>query len=284
MDKSNSPCKLCRVCNGFGCIGEVPGMGGKGESKTFINNCSSWDNIQVEGDELPKIGVAPMTGVEQNMGNIFPEAKFHDYIVQGAKKADVLSCIGDGVPDSKLLSGAEALRTNNVKGALFIKPYPNKSILERYEWVKDVAEIAGIDIDSYKIPTMVGLVQLEKKSASQLIELKGVFKTPFILKGIESRADLELVREVKPDIVVVSNHGGRVFDNGIGIAYRLQELMPELKKYTGEIWVDGGLRTLKHLKKAKALGANRVLIGRPFIHAISKYKSDGISKWLKELK
>lgn len=281
---TDGACRGCKKCNGYGCIGEVPGMGGKGESKTFINNYKSWEEIDVTGNELPELGVAPMTGVEQNMGNPFPESEFHDYIVRGAKNAGILSCIGDGTPDFKILAGAEALRRNKVKGAVFIKPYPNNNIIERYGWIEDVADIVGIDIDSYHIPTMDGLVPLEKKSSSQLIELKKSFQKQFAVKGIQSIADLELIKELKPDIVVISNHGGRVFDNGRGISYVLQELAGEVKNFCGEIWVDGGLRTESHLKKAKKLGAARVLIGRPFIQSTILFKDEGITNWLNSLK
>ncbi len=282
--KTDKKCRGCNICNGLGCLGEVPGMGGKGSSSTFINNYKSWNEIEIEGEELPLLGVAPMTGVKQNMGDPFPEAEFHDYIVRGAKKAGILSCIGDGTPDFKLQDGAQALRQNSVKGVVFIKPYTNDKILERILWVDDVAQVVGVDIDSHKIDTMAGLAKLEKKSISQLLELKSSFKKPFALKGIESLEDLELVKAVKPDIVVVSNHGGRLIDHQQGIAYRLQTLMPLLKDFCGEVWVDGGLRTLSHFKKAKAIGASRVLIGRPFIQATAVLKEEGVPYWLKQLK
>lgn len=279
-------CRGCKECNGYGCKGEVPGMGGKGSSATFINNFTSWNDIDVdikEGD-LPLLGVAPMTGVGQNMGNVYPEALFHNYMVLGAKATGIMACIGDGTPDFKLYSGIKALKDNGVSGTAFIKPYPNYMILDRFKLVDDVADIVGVDIDSYRIPTMEGLVSLEKKSASQLLELKKRSTKPFIVKGVQSTEDLELMKIVKPDIVLVSNHGGRVFDNGEGIAYRLQSLMAELKDITSEVWVDGGIRTIDHLKKAKTLGATRVLIGRPIIQAISVFKEEGIPYWLKQLK
>lgn len=282
----DNACRGCRTCNGHGCVGEIPGMGAEGRSLTFINNYNSWNelDIDISGVELPLLGVAPMTGVGQNMGNVFPEEKFHSYIAQGAKKSGVLHCIGDGTPDFKLQSGIDSMVKSRETGVAFIKPYANNIIIERFKMVEDITYAYGVDIDSYRIPTMTGLVSLEKKSAHQLNELKAACKKKFILKGIQSLDDLNLIKEVQPDIVVVSNHGGRVFDNGEGIAHRLNALMPELSKYTEEVWVDGGIRTKEHMRKAKALGAKRVLIGRPFIQATAVFKEDGIPYWLKELK
>ncbi len=276
-------CRGCPKCNGRACLGEVPGMGGRGEGTTFINNFQSWEKIDIEEGDMPELGVAPMTGVDQNMGNPYPESIFHDYIVKGAKKAKILSCIGDGTPDFKLHDGIKALESNSVVGTAFIKPYPNSVILDRFELVKGVCDTIGVDIDSYRIPTMDGLVPLEKKNPEQLLDLKKSTNRRFILKGIESSEDLELIKAVKPDVVVVSNHGGRVFDGGEGIAYRLQTLYKDLKNYCDEVWVDGGLRSLSHLKKASTLGAKRVLIGRPFIQETILSKDEGISNWIKSL-
>jgi isopentenyl diphosphate isomerase/L-lactate dehydrogenase-like FMN-dependent dehydrogenase len=224
-----------------------------------------------------------MTGAEENMGACYPEADFHRYIVEGAKLAGVFSCIGDGTPDFKLLGGAAALREHSVKGAVFIKPYPDNKIIERYEMVEDAVSIAGIDIDSWNIKTMAGKVFLERKRAEQLVRLKKHFHHPFALKGIASAEDLELVREVKPDIVYVSNHGGRVKDGMEGTAYFLKAYAKELRKHCAEIWIDGGIRNINHLYKAKALGADRALIGRPFIQGTAVLKEEGVQAVLESM-
>lgn len=287
--KMNNYCRGCEVCDGAGCVGQIPGMGGLGRARTFQANYDSWEeidieiDIEVDCDKYPQIGVAPMTGVAENMGNPASEAEFHDRLVKGALKAGVLSCIGDGTPDHKILDGIAALKANNAQGVVFFKPYPNSVLLERYHWAEDVGSIIGLDIDSYKIATMAGKVILEKKTAEDLIELKNYFKKPFIIKGVASEEDVELIEKVRPDYVVVSNHGGRVFDNGEGIAYILQRYIDRLKAVTKEVWVDGGLRTREHILKAATLGADRVLIGRPFIQATAVYGKKGIAKLCKEL-
>jgi isopentenyl diphosphate isomerase/L-lactate dehydrogenase-like FMN-dependent dehydrogenase len=135
---------------------------------------------------------------------------------------------------------------------------------------------AGLDIDSYRIVTMKGKASLERKTAAQLIELKNYFKLPFMVKGVASEEDVQLVEEVKPDIVVISNHGGRVFDKGRGTAYILHDYGKRLKNCCGQLWVDGGLRSAAHLAKSAALGADRVLIGRPFIQATAVFGEKGI--------
>mgnify|MGYP000376107803 CR=1 FL=1 len=46
-EKFNGSCKVCKVCNGIACAGEVPGMGGKGSGSSFIDNRKSLEKIKI---------------------------------------------------------------------------------------------------------------------------------------------------------------------------------------------------------------------------------------------
>ena len=107
---THGACRGCRVCDGRACAGEVPGMGGKGRGLTFINNVLSWDEVDcAPASGLPEIAVAPITGVDENIGDAMPEREFHDALVAGAKAASFF-LHRDGVPDYKFTDGVEALR------------------------------------------------------------------------------------------------------------------------------------------------------------------------------
>ena len=43
----NGSCKVCKVCNGVACAGEVPGMGGKGSGSSFIENRKSLEKVKI---------------------------------------------------------------------------------------------------------------------------------------------------------------------------------------------------------------------------------------------
>ncbi|MEE0998713.1 MAG: alpha-hydroxy-acid oxidizing protein, partial [Treponemataceae bacterium] len=170
------------------------------------------------------------------------------------------------------------------KAAVFIKPYPNQKILERIDWSRDIAECIGVDIDSYNILTMRNLVQLERKTPAQISELKKHAKLPFAIKGVFTKEDVELVKEVKPEIVVISNHGGRV-ENRIGsTAMFLKEYGPELKNYCDELWVDGGLRTKKDILTASYFGVSEVMLGRPFVTALCRGGEAEVKKMMEHLR
>lgn len=279
--KGNKPkCHFCQVCDGKGCIGEMPGMGGVFQNANFIANCADWHKYTKTSNSLPKIRLAPITGAVENVGWV-DEKSFYETLLTAVSKAGVDLSIGDGTPDEKLLYGIEALKKLKKKAAVFIKPYPQDIFFERLTWAEDVAEVLGIDIDSYNIVTMRNLVNLEKKSSTQLLEIKQRAKCPFALKGVFTKADLETVASVKPDIVVISNHGGRVETNRKSTADFLAENYCFLKKHCGEIWVDGGLRTSADLKVAKALGAKTVLLGRPFLTALLRDGEMGVFNLVK---
>jgi isopentenyl diphosphate isomerase/L-lactate dehydrogenase-like FMN-dependent dehydrogenase len=142
--------------------------------------------------------------------------------------------------------------------------------MERAARAGDTAGIIGIDIDSYNIATMRKLVRLEKKTSFQLAQIKEQLSVPFAVKGVFTEEDIALVKEVKPDIAVISNHGGRVENRTGSTAQFLFEYGAQLAKYCGEIWIDGGIRRMRDLYAAKKLGASEVMIGRPFISALCR--------------
>lgn len=269
MEHVGAKCHFCDICDGHGCVGELPGMGGAYNNANFIDNCAAWSSFYAssEGHALPAVRLAPITGAMQNVG-WEDEESFYGELVGASIAAGLRLSIGDGYPDEKLKFGIAALRAAATKGAVFIKPYDNARILERMEWAADVAEIFGVDIDSWGILTMRNLVNLEKKTAARLIELKRSSPVPFAIKGVFRDEEIELVREVRPDIVVVSNHGGRVETERGSTAAFLARHGAELRKYSGEVWVDGGVRCAADVRAAGSLGADEVMIARPIITAL----------------
>jgi isopentenyl diphosphate isomerase/L-lactate dehydrogenase-like FMN-dependent dehydrogenase len=258
-------------------------MGGIRENRNFQLNCAAWDALPAEADtELPLIRLAPITGAVENAG-YFEERRFYHDLIQGASEGGAALSIGDGCPDDKLKYGIEAAASAGKKAAVFIKPYGNDKIRERMEWSSGIAEVTGVDIDSYNIVTMRNLVRLERKTPGMLRELKAASSVPFAVKGVFTGEDIETIREVKPDIVVVSNHGGRVENREGSTAEFLAGNYRELRRYVGEIWIDGGIRKPRDLRAAAVFGVSQVLIGRPFITALLRGGPAGVARYVREL-
>lgn len=280
METNNFRCHNCKLCLGTGCVDELPGMGGVKKNENFILNCRDWDLLyseekykvpELSSDEiLSLLRYAPVTGAVENIGWKSEQDFYYDFFV-ALNNAGVKISIGDGYPDFKLLYGIDAIKTLNqkvdtkIQAAVFLKPYPDENLKNRIKMSLPIASHIGIDIDSYNIVTMRNKVSLEKKSASQIKKIMKNLNVPFVVKGVFTRKDIEMVKEAKPDVIYISNHGGRVETEKGSTAKLLKEVGHSLKKYCSEIWVDGGIRCKKDIELASYYGATQVLVARPFI-------------------
>ena len=280
-------CHRCPECNGYGCPDMLPGLGGVMGGANFQANVEAWKRLGKEagigsggnaGSEAHDISPSvircgPVTGAVENIG-FANEGDFYYPYLKNAHDAGFGLCIGDGCPDEKLKFGVAAVKQIKEEGgavtasaAFFLKPYPQERLFERVEWVKPYADYIGIDIDSYNILTMRNLVNLERKTAAQLEEFREKTQCPFVIKGVFTDADIELVKEVHPEVVYISNHGGRVETRLGSTADFLVQNAAELKKYCKEIWVDGGIRTRRDIQTALHFGADQVIMARSPIRA-----------------
>ena len=96
-----------------------------------------------------------------------------------------------------------------------------------------------------------------------------------LLKGIVTREDADLAVTHGIDGVIVSNHGGRAEDSGRATIESLVEVVEGVKGRI-PIIVDGGFRRGTDIFKAIALGANAVMIGRPYIWGLAAFGQQGV--------
>ena len=102
------------------------------------------------------------------------------------------------------------------------------------------------------------------------------WKGRFVIKGLLSPEDARLARELGADGIVVSNHGGRQLDAAVSPL----EVLPEVKRASGDmaVLVDSGFRHGTDVLKALALGADFVLVGRPFLFAAAVAGEAGVQR------
>lgn len=109
--------------------------------------------------------------------------------------------------------------------------------------------------------------------------LRSVWKGKLLIKGLLEVDDARQAANAGADGVIVSNHGGRQLD---GVASSISKL-PAITTAVGdniEVYMDGGVRSGIDVIKAVALGANGVLIGRPWIWAIAARQQAGLTELL----
>lgn len=87
---------------------------------------------------------------------------------------------------------------------------------------------------------------------------------PIVLKGIQTVRDAKKCVEMGVQGIVVSNHGGRQVDGCVASLDMLPEIADAVKGKI-DILFDSGVRTGSDIIKALALGADAVLIGRPYV-------------------
>ena len=105
-------------------------------------------------------------------------------------------------------------------------------------------------------------------SWDQLPLIRANWDGPILLKGIQSVEDARRAARNGIDGIVVSNHGGRQVDGAIASL----DALPRIAKAVGNrmaVLFDSGIRTGRDAYKALALGADAVLIGRPFLYGLA---------------
>ena len=112
--------------------------------------------------------------------------------------------------------------------------------------------------------------------------MKNRTSLPLILKGILHPEDARLAIENGIDGIIVSNHGGRQLD---GVIASIDSLRAVVDVVDGEIPVlfDSGVRRGSDVVKALALGADAVLIGRPFVYGLAVGGQHGVEKVLSNI-
>ena len=115
---------------------------------------------------------------------------------------------------------------------------------------------------------------------SDLAFLRERWDGPIVVKGVVSADDAREAVEHGVDGIVVSNHGGRQVDGAVAAL----DALPEVAGAVGDratILFDSGVRTGTDVLKALALGAEGVLIGRPYLYGLALAGQDGVEHVLR---
>jgi len=298
----NGSCRVCKACNGVVCAGEVPGMGGKDTGSAFVENFKSLQDVKINMRVIHNVSnpdtsvelfgkkmkapifAAPITGTTLNMGGKISEREYITPVVEGCIESGIFPMVGDTAVDSFLMDNLDVLKENNGQGIVFIKPWENHDIIKKIKLSEEAGAFAvGVDVDACGLVTLsMHGKNVVPKDVEALKELKTATKLPFIVKGIMTVEDAMLAVEAGVDAIVVSNHGGRVLDCTPGAADVLPAIAEAVKgKLT--ILVDGAVRTGVDVLKLIGLGADGVLIGRPFVTASFGGGKEGVELYVKKI-
>jgi lactate 2-monooxygenase len=112
--------------------------------------------------------------------------------------------------------------------------------------------------------------------------LRGRTELPLLVKGVLTAEDALLARDCGVDGIVVSNHGGRQVDGAVAAL----DALTEVREAVGPdvvVLMDSGIRRGADVLKALALGADAVLLGRPYAYGLAVGGQEGVETVIRHL-
>jgi lactate 2-monooxygenase len=105
---------------------------------------------------------------------------------------------------------------------------------------------------------------------------------PLLVKGVLSGNDAQRAQDCGVDGIVVSNHGGRQVDGAVAALDALVEVREAVGPET-TVLMDSGIRRGADVLKALALGADAVLLGRPYAYGLAVGGQAGVEAVIRHL-
>ncbi len=296
-------CRSCPVCDGRACRNTMPGPGAKGAGTVAIRNYQKWQELCVNMDTIGETGpvdttwemlghsfvlpvlAGPVGAVQLHYGDKYTDLTYNELLLSACAQAGIAAFTGDGKAPKVIQAAAGALKGVKGTGVPTIKPWDLETVREKIDLVRDADPFAiAMDIDAAGLPFLQNAVPpAGRKTVEELREIADYAGKPFILKGIMTARGAEKALEAGAAGIVVSNHGGRVLDQCPATA----EVLPEIVQAVGRkliILVDGGIRSGVDVFKALALGADGVLIARPFVNMVYGGGAEGVRLYVEKLR
>lgn len=297
-----SICKMCKVCNGETCRGWTPGPGGKGSGSSFVRNVAMLKNVTLKmrvlrqdlevnsffdffGKELSApIMAAPIANVKINYGSSVDEMSYLNALGHGCKQAGLLAFLGDGANREAFEMPLKLHKELPESTVMTIKPWLLDQVFSKMSEVKVCQPRAiAMDVDAAGLILLKQMgVPVAYKTVEDLNKIKEFANVPFIVKGVMTIEDAQVALDAGVDAIVVSNHGGRVLDDCASTIEVLENISSFVNKRC-KVYVDGGFRSGADVFKAIALGADAVLIGRPFSHMAIGGLQEGVALYASKL-
>jgi lactate 2-monooxygenase len=127
------------------------------------------------------------------------------------------------------------------------------------------------------VETFLDIYSNPRLSWEHIATVKERTRLPVVLKGILHPDDAVKAFDLGMDAVVVSNHGGRQVDSSIATL----DALVQVREAVGPdraVLMDSGIRSGADVFTALALGADAVLLGRPYMYGLALAGQRGIEE------
>ena len=295
-------CHACPVCNGVACKNMIPGPGSKGTGTVAARNYDAWQNIYLNLDTIaPDLGVdtsieifgekfdlpvfaAPIGAVTNHYGQKYDEYTYTEIMARGCRQAGIAAFTGDGLNEMFFEAGCTAMEKAGF-GIPTVKPWHKDLVFKKIDYAKARgAKVIAMDIDASGLPFLKAMTPPSgSKSVEELRQFVEYAGIPFYVKGVMTVKGALKALQAGAAGIIVSNHGGRVLDHTPATA----TVLPAIAEAVGgkmQILVDGGIRTGADIFRALALGADAVLIGRPYVVMVYGGAEEGVVAYTNKLR
>ena len=303
-------CRVCRICNGQTCTGcgdTNMYMGGKGSNAAFQNNFRALQKIRIKTDiihedYLPDLSVrifghcfdqpvfaAPigkfLVDCELDSPYFNNNAAYAAALIAGCRAAGGMAWLGDNLEEGYFEGQIATLKEYGGLGIPTIKPWEDQ---DRFMGRVRAAVAAGAiavatDLDSiglsYQSANAVGV---RTRSVEELREMAAQIPVPLIIKGVLSAKTAEKAAKAGVKGIVVSNHGGNVIEHSESPC----DVLDAIRHAVGNdmvIFADGAVRSGEDIFKMLALGADAVLVGRPYCISVYGGGAKGAEVYTRKL-
>ncbi len=295
-------CNACPVCNGKACGNMMPGPGAKGSGDVAIRNYEAWKEIRVNMDTIHPlfepdtsfdffgqkmkypVFAGPVGAVNMHYGDKYNDVEYNNILVKACADAGIAAFTGDGMQSEVMVAASEAIRKSGGTGVPTVKPWDEDTLKDKFALVEaSQCKVVAMDVDAAGLPF---LQQMDKpagaKSVEELSDIVKMAKRPFIVKGVMTVKGALKAKEAGAAGIIVSNHGGRVLDQCPATAEVLQEIADAVGDYM-MVLVDGGIRSGVDVFKALAMGADAVVIARPYVTAVYGGAEEGVKLYTEKI-
>ena len=296
-------CKVCPECNGLGCGNTMPGPGSKAPGNGANDNWRAWRRWSLNMDTI-----APNTPVDTSLalfGRTFslpviaapigslraqfnPGDDIRDYnacAAAAAAQTGIAASFGDGLDARVFPHGCELSKQYGGIVLPVINPLSMDTIKANLDLANAADPFAvSVVIDSAGLPHLkAASPEAGSKTVAELREIVEYAEVPFLIKGVMTVKGARKALEAGAAGIVVSNHGGRVLD-GVPATAEVLPAIADAVRDQMVILVDGGIRSGVDVCKALALGADAVLLARPYVTAVYGGGAEGVALLTQKLK
>ncbi|MBR2934776.1 MAG: alpha-hydroxy-acid oxidizing protein [Oscillospiraceae bacterium] len=296
-------CKACEICNGRACRSNMPGPGAKGTGDGAMRNYDAWQKIRVNMDTLCE-NVTPDTGLElfgrsfkypffagpvgavtMHYSDKYDDVSYNNVLVKSCADNGIAAFTGDGMFPVVMQAASAAIAAAGGVGVPTVKPWNLETVKEKLELCKQSGCFAvAMDVDAAGLPFLKNMTPpAGSKTVEELAQIAKMAGVPFIVKGVMTVKGALKAKEAGAAGIVVSNHGGRVLDQCPATAEVLSDITKALSGSGMKVLVDGGIRSGVDVFKALALGADGVIICRPFVTALYGAGAEGVACYINKI-